>query len=175
MQNRFRIVAAVMVVSTVVAGCGPKDTGEKEDSANAVAAAPAFDKAAAEAEVRTGDSAYFSAVRAKDANAIAATYSNDAVSMAPGMPAMRGNDAIRKGNEDFLKTPGFTMTGETETVKFSPDGTMAYATGKYTSTYTGAKGKQVTEEGKYLEVLEKVDGKWKVVADAFNANAAPEM
>lgn len=175
MQNRFRLLAGLMIVSSVVAGCERKGTDEKEDSAKAVAGEPAFDKAAAEAEIRSGDSAFFSAVRAKDANGVANTYSDDAVSMPPNSPAMRGREAIRKGNEDFMKTPGFTMVGGTETIKFSADGGMAYATGKYTATYTDAKGKPVTEEGKYLEVLEKVDGKWKVVADAYNANAAPKM
>lgn len=175
MQNRFRILGGLMIVSTVVAGCERKDDDDKEDSAKATAAAPALDRAAAEAEIKAGDSAFFAAVMAKDANGIAATYSNDAVSMPPGVPAMRGRDAIKKGNEEFLKTPGFTMTGETESVKFSDDGTMAYATGKYTAKYSNAKGKPVTEDGKYLEVLKKVDGKWKVIADANNANSAPKM
>lgn len=172
MQGRI-IMLAVAVVLT--AGCTKSASSTADTGMAATAAAPAFDMAAAETEIKAGDSSFFAAVRAKDANAVAATYSNDAVSMPPGMPAMRGQDAIRKGNEEFLKTPGFAMTGETESVKFSDDGTMAYATGKYTATYNDAKGKPVTEDGKYLEVLQKVDGKWKVIADAYNANSAPKM
>ena len=169
MQGRIMMltVAAVLTAGCTKSASSTSDTG--------MAAAPVFDKVAAEQEIRAGDSAFFSAVKAKDANAVVATYSNDAVSMAPGMPAMRGHDAIKKGNEDFMKMPGFSLTGETESVKISDDGTMAYVTGKYMSAYNDAKGKPVTEEGKYLEVLQKVDRKWKVVADAYNANAAPKM
>ena len=53
MQNRIKIFAGVMLVSAVIAGCAKKDTDEKEDSAKAAtAAAPAFDKGAAEAEIK---------------------------------------------------------------------------------------------------------------------------
>ena len=176
MQNRFRILAGIIVASTVVAGCGRKDTDDKGDTTKAAAAAaPAFDKGAAEKDIRAGDDAYFASVKAKNADAIADGYASDAVSMAPGMPAMHGHDAIKKGNEDFLKMAGLSMTGSTESVKFSDDGTMAYATGNYTTKYNDAKGKPVTEEGKYLEVWQRIDGRWKVIADAFNANAAPKM
>lgn len=177
MQNRLKILAGVMVVSAVVAGCARKDTDEKsEDSgkamANAASAAP-VDTKAAEAEIRKGDEDFFNGVKAKDANAVVATYSNDAVSMPPNSPALVGHDAILKYNQDFLKLPGAAMTGGTETVKFSDDGTMAYATGKYSMSYADAKGNGVKDEGKYLEVLKKVDGKWKVIVDMYNSNLAP--
>src|SRR6266550_48756 len=172
MQNRIKIVAGVMLASAVIGGCGRKDTDEKEDSVKSTtAAAPAFDKKAAEAEIRAGDQVFFDGVKAKDAEVLASTYSNDAVSMPANSPPVKGHDAIKKFNEDFLKLPQVTMTGETEDVTFSDDGTMAYATGKYTASWVDAKGKKVTEDGKYLNVLKKVDGKWKVVADAFSGNA----
>jgi uncharacterized protein (TIGR02246 family) len=176
MQNRLRIAAGLLALSAVVAGCAKKDTGEKrEDSgkamANAAAAAP-LDTKAAEAEIRKGDEDFFVAVKARDANAIAATYSNDAVSMPANSPPLAGHDAILKYNQDFLKSPQLVMTGETETINLSDDGTIAYATGKYSVSYADAKGHTIKDEGKYLNVLKKVDGKWKVVVDAFSSNLA---
>ena len=176
MQNRIKILAGMFVVSAVIAGCARKDTDEKEDSAKAAApAAPAVDKKAAEAEIRAGDQTYFDGVKAKNAETLAGTYSDDAVSMPANSPPVKGHEAIRKFNEDFLKLPGVEMTGGPDDVKFSDDGTMAYETGHYTASWNDAKGKKVTEEGKYLNVLQKVGGKWKVVADAFSGNAAPKM
>jgi len=176
MQNHLRIAAGLFAVSAVIAGCARKDTDEKsEDSGKAMAAAAAapVDTKVAEAEIRKLDESFFAAVKAKDANALAATYADDAVSMTPSAPAMVGRDAILKGNQEFLKLPQLVMTGETEKVSFSDDGTLAYATGKYSMSWVDAKGKAIKDEGKYLEVLKKVDGKWRAVADANNSNLAP--
>jgi len=173
MQGRL-IILAVAAVAAV--GCN-KSTSSTTDTgaAGAAATAPAVDKKAAEAEIRAGDTAFFNAVTAKDANAAANVYSNDAVSMPANSPPLKGHDAIRKFNEDFFKLPQVTLNGETEHVKISDDGTMAYATGKYAASWLDPRGKKVNEEGKYLNVYEKVDGKWKIVADAFSGNAAPKM
>jgi len=173
MQNRLAVAAGLLAVSAVVAGCARKDTDEKsEDSAKAATAAP-MDTKAAEKEIRAVDSTYFAAVNAKDANTAAAQYSNDAVSQAPNAPALVGHDAILKYLQDFLKLPQLTMSGEPETIKFSDDGTVAYETGKYSLSYADPTGKIIKDEGKYLEVLKKVDGKWKAVTDANNSNLAP--
>ncbi|HEV2083868.1 MAG TPA: nuclear transport factor 2 family protein, partial [Gemmatimonadales bacterium] len=107
-------------------------------------------------------------------NAIAALYSNDAVSMPANSPLLVGHDAILKYNQDFLKVPHLAMTGESETIRFSDDGTMAYDTGKYSVSYVDAKGHTIKDEGKFLNVLKKVDGKWKIMVDAFSSNLAPQ-
>jgi len=174
MQNRFRILAGVMIVATVVAGCEREDNDENDDSAKAVtAAAPASDRAADEAAIRQLDDEFFAASRAKDANAMAAVYADDAISMPPNSPLLVGKAAIRSYNVEVLKIPQFSMTGESTSIGFSDDGTMAYDTGKYAATFADPKGKLVKDEGKYLGVLKKIDGKWRIVADAFNSNMAP--
>lgn len=177
MQNRLRIAAGLLAVSVVVPGCARKDADEKgEDSGKAMAAPAAaapVDTKAATNEVRALDSEYFAAAKAKDANAIAGLYSNDAVSQSPNAPPLAGHDAIIKYNQDFLKLPQMVITGGSDAISLSDDGTMAYDLGHYSLTYVDAKGKAVKDEGKYLEVLKKVDGKWKIVADANNTNLAP--
>jgi uncharacterized protein (TIGR02246 family) len=177
MPNRQRIAAGLFALSAVVAGCARKHADEKgEDSgkamANAAPAAPVDTKAAA-AEIRKGDEDYFAAVKARDANAIAALYSNAAVSMPENSPPLVGHDAILKFNQDFLKLPQLAMTGESETIRFSDDGTMAYDTGKYSVSFADAKGHIIKDEGKYLNVMKQVDGKWEIVVDAFSSNRAP--
>lgn len=173
MQKRFGIIAGCIVLSVVAASCSRKDTDEKEDSAKAMSAAPKVDKGAIEATIRKSDTAYFNAVKARDANAIAAMYSSDAISSPPNAPPLTSGDAIKKSNEDFLKMPQVQMTGEATVINVSDDGTMAYEVGKYTMTSVDAKGKPVKDEGKYLNVWRLVDGKWKIVADSFSSNNPP--
>lgn len=65
------------------------------------------------------------------------------------------------------------MSGEAIDIKFSDDGTVAYETGKYSLGYADAKGNPVKDEGKYLIVWRKFDGKWKTVAESNNSDKAP--
>jgi uncharacterized protein (TIGR02246 family) len=175
MQHRMKILAFLVTASAVSAACGPKPAATTDSAGATTTAAPAFDKSAAEAEIRANDKTYFDGVKAKDLKMIASGYANDAVSMPPNIPPLAGHDAMDKYNTDMLKIPGFAITGEPTEIHFSDDGTMAYAIGKYTAQYNDAKGKQLTEEGHYFEVVKKVDGKWKIVADAFGPNAMPKM
>jgi uncharacterized protein (TIGR02246 family) len=175
MQNRLRLAAGLFALSAVVVGCERKEASEKgEESGKAMAnAAAPVDTKAAEAEIRKGDEDFFSAAKAKDANAIAALYSTDAVSMPQNSPPLVGHDAILKYNQDFVKLPQLAITGESETIRFSDDGTMAYDAGNYSVSYVDAKGHTIKDQGKFLNVLKKVDGKWKVIVDAFSSNLAP--
>jgi uncharacterized protein (TIGR02246 family) len=175
MNTRLRCATACCALSAIIAGCAkPEMGGQREsDTAAAKSTAAPFDRTAAEAEIRQGDQEFFNAVKSKDAEAIADGYSADAVSNPPNSPPLKGHDAILKYNQEFLKLPKLALTGETETMGFSDDGTLAYAAGKYTATFADPKGHMVKDEGKYLNVLRKVDGKWKVVVDAFSSNLPP--
>ena len=171
MQNRLRIAAGVLALSAVVAGCERRDTDE--ESGKAMANAAPVDIKAAEAEIRKGDEDFFSAANAKDANAIADLYATDALSMPQNSPPLVGHDAILKYNQDFVKLRQLAITGKSETIRFSDDGTMAYDAGNYSVSYVDAKGHTIKDQGKFLNVLKKVDGKWKIVVDAFSSNLAP--
>ena len=171
MQNRLRIAAGVVALSAVVAGCERRDTDE--ESGKAMANTAPVDTKAAEAEIRKGDEDFFSAAKANDANAIADLYATDALSMPQNSPPLVGHDAILKYNQDFVKLPQLAITGKSETIRFSDDGTMAYDAGNYSVSYVDAKGHTIKDQGKFLNVLKKVDGKWKIVVDAFSSNLAP--
>jgi uncharacterized protein (TIGR02246 family) len=175
MSTCLRMAAASCALSTLLAGCGKPEMGGQRasDTAAAKPAAPSFDRAVAEAEIRQGDQEFFKAVKAKDAEAVANYYTSDAVSNPPNSPPLKGHDAILKYNQEFLKLPKLTMTGETELIGFSNDGTLGYNTGKYTVTFADPKGRTIKDEGKYLNVLRKVGGKWKVALDAFSSNLPP--
>jgi len=174
MLNRMKIFTAVASLSVIAIACGTKDASSGGNTVAPATQAP-MDKAAAEAEIRALDTVFFGAVAAHDADAMASTYANDAISMPANSPIQKGHDAIQKADEEFLKTPKVAMTGGTDMIRFSDDGTVAYATGTYHATWTDAKGKPAAEDGKFLNVMKKIDGKWKIVADAYSGNAPPKM
>lgn len=171
MPNRIELVSALVALSALVGGCAKKESAA-QGSGERQAAAP-VDTKAAEAEIRQGDKEFFDAVKARNANAIADLYAPDAISMPANSAPLMGRDAILKFNQEMLKAPGLVITGESDVIKFSDDGTLAYAAGKYSASFTDPKGRPVKDEGKFLNVLKQVDGKWRVVADAYSSNKEP--
>jgi uncharacterized protein (TIGR02246 family) len=178
MLSRTPVGLGALVVLVSVAGCAkkPADASSAADSAKASAPAPApsrVDTVAAVAEIRKGDTTFFTAANSGDVDAAVAGYAPDAISNPPNAPPLVGHDAIRKFNADFFKLPKLHITGSSQTIRFSDDGTMAWAEGSYTLTFADPKGHTVKDEGKYLNVLRQVNGKWVVVADAFSSNNPP--
>ena len=118
------------------------------------------------------DSAYSAAVAAGDTAKMLAGYAPDAILQGPGMPAMRGLDQIRAAMKNM--GGGYTLQITQETADGMGD--LMYTTGRY--HYQGkatAAGPGATEDGKYLEVFRRrADGQWKLAAESWNADAAPQ-
>jgi len=111
---------------------------------------------------------------AGDGAAVAALYAEDAVLSVPGVPPMRGKEAI---NAYYLKdapsalAAGITVADDpVSDVGQSVD--LAWQWGTYRNT---DKAGTVVESGKYLTVFERRGGKWKIVRDMWNSDtpAAP--
>jgi ketosteroid isomerase-like protein len=109
------------------------------------------------------------AAEGRDIDHIVSFLTDDATIFPPGSPAVVGKDAIRRFVQESLATPGFSIRWETTNVTLSPDGTLAYATGKNQSTFNDPQGKQVTVYGKGVTVWRKEpSGVWKCVIDIWN-------
>lgn len=169
MRNLIALIAVVAVTGCSKPTDAPADSGM---AAQGVITPPA-DRAAEEAAIKEADAEFFLAVNAKNAAAAAESYSDDAVYMEAGSPAITGKDAIRKHLENLVKLPKLAMSGEAIDIKFSDDGTVAYETGKFSLGYADAKGNPVKDEGKYLIVWRKFDGRWKTVAESNSSDKAP--
>ncbi|HYN82571.1 MAG TPA: SgcJ/EcaC family oxidoreductase [Gemmatimonadaceae bacterium] len=172
MQTRIILMLAVTAVTTTACSKPADTTADTGMAAQGVITPPAH-RAAEEAAIKEADAEFFTAVNARNAAAAAETYSDDAVYMEAGSPAITGKDAIRKHLENLVKLPQLAMSGEAIDIKFSDDGTVAYETGKYSLGYADAKGNPVKDEGKYLIVWRKFDGTWKTVAESNNSDKAP--
>jgi ketosteroid isomerase-like protein len=106
------------------------------------------------------------AAAGKDVEQIVSYWSDDAVVMEPGQPAIVGKPAIRAFVTSSLHTPGFKIHWVSEKPTFSPDGKMAYMRGADEMTMPGPKGEAVTLHLQGYSVWRKdADGQWRCTVD----------
>jgi ketosteroid isomerase-like protein len=98
---------------------------------------------------------FLRAYNAKDAEAVAALYAEDATLVSDG-GTFRGRDAIRKWVTSGLDQGSMLEAIEPSVEKSS--GNLAYGTGR-TRRLVGS----VVHLGQYLIVMEKIKGEWKIV------------
>lgn len=110
------------------------------------------------------------AVARGDVETIVGFYAEDAWFLPAGSPPLQGHEQIRAWWEKTLADPPWqSLTFGPTRIAFSDDGRMAYDVGASRTTLKKPDGEAV-KEGKYLIVWRRIDGDWKVVADAFNDN-----
>ncbi|HVE88986.1 MAG TPA: SgcJ/EcaC family oxidoreductase [Burkholderiaceae bacterium] len=123
------------------------------------------------ATIRANTEAWFKAFNAGNADAVAASYANDAVVMAPGAPPASGAAAIKQllsKEMAGMKAAGVSLAqGKLNDVAVKGD--MAWHAG----TYSVIKDGKTVDTGSYMEVLRKKDGKWLIVRDIWNSSTSP--
>ena len=122
--------------------------------------------------IRAGTASWMQSFNSGNAGAVVALYSDDAVLMPPNMPLARGTVAIKEAVAKEIagaKKNGVTLAqGTLDEINVAGD--MAWHSGSY--VVKDKAGKQV-DAGKFLEVWEKKGGKWRIVRDIWNSDAAP--
>jgi len=136
---------------------------------------PATDSREADARaLREGEvAAFVKDWGGKDADRIAAHYTDDGSLMIPNSPVMTGKGAIGKGLKDALADPNWSLALQPVQVEVSKGGDLGYTRGTYVliATDPGSK-KAVTEKGRFVTIFRKeADGAWKAVQDINNAEA----
>ncbi len=110
---------------------------------------------------------------AGDVAASVSNYSDDAVSMLPGMPMMTGRPAIEAGIKsmfDMMKVNAATFTTTDVLVR----GDLAVETGTYDMTTTMPGGKPMADKGKFMTLWKRQsDGTWKAFRDINNSDGPP--
>ena len=167
MRTRAEHWALLLAFLGVIAGCATQVPGPKP---------AAVDTAAMTASLDSLNKAFIAAVAARDTNAVAAMYSDDAHVLPANMPRADGRDAIRAMWAGMLKTPGLVLNLTASQPMFTEAGDMIIDIGGYAMKMTDKKGKPMEDIGKYVTIFKKVDGSWKIVVDTFNSDkAAPGM
>jgi ketosteroid isomerase-like protein len=104
-----------------------------------------------------------------DVETIVSYWTDDAIVLAPGQPAVEGKAALKDYVLASLRTPGFRISWKTTKAVLSPDGNLAYLMGDNRITMQGPGGKPMTIVGRALTVWRKEqDGQWRCAIDIWN-------
>lgn len=105
-----------------------------------------------------------------------AVWADDAVMLAPGLPVLRGRDAIKNYVEEGAKMPGFSIRWEPLEVHVSECGDMAYLIERNAMTVNDSLGNPLTQYNKAVTIWQKQpDGSWKNVVDMWNADPSAQF
>ena len=87
-----------------------------------------------------------------------------------GLPAIVGDEAIRRFYEEqWFTLPYVEISGQVETIVVAASGDLAYLDGRSNLTLE-ISGENISSEGKYLGVWQKVQGQWRLAAISWTAN-----
>lgn len=125
------------------------------------------DMAVVKAEIQALENAWAAADNARDANAVAAFYAEDAMSMSNDKPTLVGKAAILADITEGMakKAAGTTITYDV--LEVYGDDKVVTEIGK--GTTKDASGKVILT-GKYMAVWEKRDGKYICIRDIYNSD-----
>ncbi len=165
-KNYLRLIPACIALSCMTFGCTSSTADKPEKETGTMEQAPAKpDMAKVKTEIQALETAWATADNARDANALTAFYSDDAVSMSNNKPMLVGKAAIRQDIGESLAKRVAGSTTAYDVINVFGDETTVTEIGK--TTRKDASGK-VTYTGKYMAVWEKRGGKYICVSDIGN-------
>jgi ketosteroid isomerase-like protein len=106
----------------------------------------------------------------RDVEAILSYWTDDAVVLPPGLPAVTGKTGLREYIQGSMQIPGFNITWSSRDVVFSPDGSLAYMFSENHVTMNSADGQPATTTGRAVTIWRREpDGEWRCAVDIWNA------
>ena len=165
-MNYLRLVTVCVGLSLFVIGCNAPDddkSAKTTEAAQTDVAKPDLPKL--KADIQVLENSWAEADNARDTNALAAFYADDAVSLVNNKPMLVGKAAIQ---QDIAASIAKRVKGATiayDIIDVFGDENTVTEVGK--TTKKDASGK-VTYTGKYMAVWEKRNGKYICVRDISN-------
>jgi ketosteroid isomerase-like protein len=109
----------------------------------------------------------------RDLERVLSYWTDDAIVMPPGLPAVTGKRALREYVEASMHIPGFRITWTSTDVTFSPDRNLAYMFGTNSIDMNGPDGTPMRIDGRAVTIWRKdPDGEWRCAVDIWNAPPA---
>ncbi len=166
-MNTSQSILTLLAASLLVTGCAKK---EEAPPPPAEPAAPAVDIAAEEAAIRNRSGEWMNFANAKDIASVVKVYSPDVITIYDGT-VQRGVAEVQAGAEKGLKdNPNSVIAWSTTGIRVAASGDLAVETGNITIDPDGDAGKKPATTGVFVTAWEKVDGAWRVMADAGTEN-----
>ena len=163
MRKNMRLFGFLALTALLLSACATK---EKEVT---VEVAEVLDMEKVKAEIQAMEDAYAAGEKAKDADAVAAYYADDAMSYGQNEQPQNGKAAIR---DNIAKDIAKDTTGSYNVYKvvdLFAEGDTAVEIGSWTKF--DADGNQI-DNGNYMSYLQKRDGKYICVRD-MSTTATP--
>ena len=159
MRHSIRMAILCGMAAFVITSCNTKSTESK----------PAMDMEKTKAEIQAMEDAYAAGEKAKDANAIAAYYSDDAISYMRNEEPAVGKAAIKERLAKRLDADTAGNTNVYKVVDVFADGDLLVEIGSWTEM--NSAGAEV-QKGHYMSCFQKRDGKYVCVRD-MSVTSAP--
>lgn len=150
MKSTLRLLALFAVSSFIYASCSAPAESAKVDTE------------AIKPEIQALEDAFAKAEKAKDADGVAAYYSDDAISYNRNAEPSVGKAAIREKIAKNLAEDTVGLTRVYKVVDLFADGDMLTEVGSYTNS--NATG-NVVDKGFYMSCFQKRNGKYVCVRD----------
>lgn len=162
-RKNYLLASICMFFAVLMIGCNTSETKTTEAEAPA---APDMNKV--KTEIQTLETAWAAAENAGDSKALAAFYTEDAVSMQRDKPMIVGREAIQKDIEagEATRDKSMTMTYTVLDV-FGDENTVTEVGTAIRKDSTG----KVAYTGKYMAFWVKRDGKYLCIRDISNSDA----
>jgi uncharacterized protein (TIGR02246 family) len=165
MKNMKKIGIAAITIALFLSAFGFTLTSADKPTVTEQQMSSKPDMVKLKAEIQALESSWAAADNARNLNAVAAFYADDAVSLSNNKPMVVGKAAIKKDIEaNMVKRPkGSTVSYDVLDVFGNEN--IVTEVGK--STFKDEAGK-VTSTGKYMAVWEKRNGKFICIRDIYN-------
>ena len=125
-------------------------------------------------EIRANEVSWNRDFASRDVEKIVSHYADDAIMMAPGLPAFHGKEAIRSFLKTMVADEALSLQFHTGRVQLANSGDVGWSEGSYTMTMTDPETrKPVSSTGSYVTVYRKERGMWKAVSDIASAGPEP--
>jgi len=150
MRKNIRLFAFLVFTALIISACATK---EKEE---------VLDMEKVKSEIQAMEDAYAAGEKAKDADAVAAYYSDDAISYSRNEQPNVGKAAIRDNLAKNIAKDTTENYNVYKVVDLFAEGNTAVEIGSWTEFDTS--GKEV-DNGNYMSYFQKQDGKYTCVRD----------
>jgi uncharacterized protein (TIGR02246 family) len=166
-MNYLKFATVFITLFFFSTGCN-EPAADKTPEVTADAATPMAakaDPAKMKSDIQALETAWATADNARDANALAAFYADDAVSLSNNKPMLVGKAAIQKDIEASMAKRPKGSTVSYDVMDAFGDENFVTEVGKTTSKDSTGK---VYYAGKYMAVWEKRNGKYVCIRDINN-------
>jgi uncharacterized protein (TIGR02246 family) len=115
------------------------------------------------------------AFEGRDLERVLSYWTDDAIVLPPGLPAVIGKAALREYVQASMHMPGFRITWTSTDVTFSPDGSFAYMFSTNAIDMKAPDGTAMRIDGRAVTIWRKEpDGQWRCAVDTWNAPPAAQ-